>query len=125
MKKVLQENYPEYVRYNVLEDNDPAGFRSKSGLRAKAEAKIDTFAIPKHSPQLNLYDYWLWKAVATKMRAAERKFAIDRKESRNAYLGRLKRTALCLSKEEVVEAMGSMKRRCQDLRKAKGGQIEG
>ena len=58
------------------------------------------------------------------MRAAERKFAIDRKKKRNAYLGRLKRTALCLSKEEVVEVMGSMKRRWQDLRKAKGGQIE-
>ena len=125
MKKVLSETYPRRTRYNVLEDNDPAGFRSKAGLQANVEAKIDTFEIPKHSPQLNLCDYWLWKAVNTKMRETERAFADDKKETREQFLRRLKRAAMSLDSDAIEEAVGSMKRRCQDLRKAKGGQIEG
>ena len=125
MRKTLRKVYPHRARYNVLEDNDPAGFRSKAGLQAKAEAKIDTFRIPRHSPQLNLCDYWLWKAVNTKMRTAERKFGSAKKETRSAFLGRLKRTATSLSVVEIDDALGSMKRRCKDLLKAKGGQIEG
>ena len=77
MKDVLEETYPHRTRFNVLEDNDPTGFRSKIGMKAKVDAKIDTFEIPKHSPQLNLCDYWLWKAVNTKMREAEKKFSED------------------------------------------------
>ena len=125
MRKVLQETYPHCRRYNVLEDNDPAGFRSKAGLQAKVDAKIDTFRIPKHSPQLNLCDYWLWKAVNTKMRATEKPWADGKKETRDAYLRRLKRSAQSLTKEEINHAAGSMKRRCLDLVAAKGGQIEG
>ena len=125
MKKALQETYPMRRRYNVLEDNDPAGFRSKAGLQAKVEAKIDTFEIPKHSPQLNLCDYWLWKAVNTKMREAEGTFADTKRETREEFLRRLRRVAMSLGSHEIENAVGSMKRRCQDLRKAKGGQIEG
>ena len=88
IRKTLQKVYPHRARYNVLEDNDPAGFRSKAGLQAKAEAKIDTFRIPRHSPQLNVCDYWLWKAVNTKMHATERKFGSAKKETRSTFLGR-------------------------------------
>ena len=125
MRKVLQETYPHRSRYNVLEDNDPAGFRSKAGMQAKADAKIDTFRIPKHSPQLNLCDYWLWKEVNAKMREAEKSWPAGKRETRVAYLRRLKRSAQSLTAEEIDHAVGSMKRRCMDLVKAKGGQIEG
>ena len=59
------------------------------------------------------------------MRAAERKFGSAKKETRSAFLGRLKRTATSLSVVEIDDALGSMKRRCKDLLKTKGGQIEG
>ena len=125
MKTILRETYPRCSRYSVLEDNDPAGFRSKAGLQAKVEAGIVTFEIPKHSPQLNLCDYWLWKAVNVKMREAEKKFDATKRETRRAYLARLKRTAMSFSSDEIIEAQQSMKRRCRDLVKAKGGQIPG
>ena len=59
------------------------------------------------------------------MRAAERKFGPTKKETRDAFLARLKRTAMSLDAAEIDKALESMKRRCQDLLKAKGGQIEG
>ena len=36
--------------FNVLEDNDPTGFKSGKGLRAKVKAGIKAFVIPKRSP---------------------------------------------------------------------------
>ena len=63
MLDALRAAYPSRSHYNVLEDNDPTGFRSKAGLAAKKSARIDTFEIPKRSPQLNLCDYWLWSEV--------------------------------------------------------------
>ena len=125
MKDVLQETYPNRTRFNVLEDNDPAGFKSKIGMKAKVDAKIDTFEIPKRSPQLNLCDYWLWKQINCKMRETERSWPTTRKENRDAYLRRLRRTAMGMTEEEVNTAVGSMKRRSEDLFKAKGMQIEG
>ena len=94
-------------------------------MQAKVDAKIDTFDILKRSPQLNLCDYWLWKAVNNKMRETERGWADGKKEDRDAYIRRLKRTAMGLSSDEIDKAVGSMKRRSQDLFDAKGGQIEG
>ena len=125
MKDVLKKTYPHRTRFNVLEDNDPTGFRSKIGMKAKVDAKIDTFEIPKRSPQLNICDYWLWKTINCKMRQTERTWPTVRKEKRDAYLRRLKRTAMSLTEEEINTAMGSMKRRSQDLVDAKGKQIEG
>jgi hypothetical protein len=94
-------------------------------MQAKVDSKIDTLDIPKRSPQLNLCDYWLGKAVNNKMRAAERAWKEGRKENRDAYLRRLKRTAQSLTSDEINSATGSMKRRCQALYDARGGQIEG
>ena len=94
-------------------------------MQAKVDSKIDVFEIPKRSPQLNLCDYWLWKAVNKRMRETEQGWAEGRKESREAYLRRLKRTAQSLTSDEINEATGSMKRRSQALYDAKGGQIEG
>ena len=89
------------------------------------EAKIDVFAIPKHSPELNMCDYWLWKHVNAKMREQERNWPKGKKEDRDGYLRRLKRTAMSLTKEEIDDAQGNMKRRCMDLKASKGGPIEG
>ena len=124
MLDILKETYPGKRRFRVLEDNDPS-FRCKKAQQAKADCNIDKFAIPGHSPQLNLCDYWLWKQVNKTMREQERNWPADKLEGRDAYLRRLKRTAMNLPEDEINDAVGSMKRRSEDLKAAKGGQIEG
>ena len=125
MKKALQAEYPDRTRFAVLEDNDPTGYRSKKGIQAKKDASIDVFEITCHSPELNICDYWLWKQVNSKMREQERRWPEGKKEDRDAYLRRLRRAAMSLTEAEIDAAMSSMKRRCEDLKKAKGGAIEG
>lgn len=125
MLKALQNEYPSRRRYNVLEDNDPTGFRSHLGMKAKDDAHIDTFRIPKHSPQLNVCDYFLWKEINNRMRATERKWADTKRETRTAYLRRLTRTAKSLPPDLVNAAVGHMTVRCQRLVDKEGGQIEG
>jgi len=45
----------------------------------------------------------------------------DRRETRDDFIKRLDRTALNLSKETIDNAIGSLRRRCQLLLKARGG----
>ena len=121
----LRRAYPQKRRFRLLEDNDPAGFKSKKGLAAKSEAGLDVFAIPKRSPELNVCDFALWAEVSRRMRKQESKWPRNKKESRKGYLKRLRRTALNLPTAFIVKSVGSMKRRCEALRKAKGKSIEG
>ena len=125
MLKALKAAYPGLHRFRVLEDNDPTGFYSRVGVAAKVDAKIDPFKIPKHSPQLNLCDYFLWAMVNKGMRAKEREWPEDYREDRAAYLRRLTRTAKRIPTDMIEDAMGSMKKRCMRLVDAEGGQIEG
>ena len=81
---------------------------------------ISVFRIPPHSPDLNVCDYALWRQVSRKMRAKEAKWPRGKKETRAAYILRLRRTAKCLSTKFVKAAIGNMKERCARLYKAKG-----
>ena len=123
--KALREAYPHRRTFNVLEDNDPTGFKSTAGEDAKAEAGIEAFEIPKRSPQLNVCDYFLWKQVNSCMRKTERNWPNSKREKRPAFLRRLTRTAKSIPPEMITSAVQSMKRRCQLLLDAEGGQIEG
>lgn len=123
VSKALAAAFPAKRRYTVLEDNDPAGFKSSLGRAAKAEAKISVFEIPKRSPDLNVCDYSLWKLVNTRMRAQEARWPTARKETRKAFLARLKRTAMRLPVSIVKRSIQSMKQRCKLLKEAKGGHI--
>lgn len=125
MKDALAAEYPGRKNFTVLEDNDSTGYRSKKAIQAKKDANIAVFEIPRHSPELNICDYWLWKQVSSKMRQQEKGWPAGKKESRDAYLRRLKRTAMSMTEQEVDDALGSMKRRCQALKDAEGGPIEG
>ena len=125
MLKALQSAYPHRTRFTVLEDNDPTGFRSRIAIKAKEDANIDIFEIPKHSPQLNLCDYFLWKEVNKRMRLTERTWPSSRVEQRSAYLRRLTRTAKSIPSDMITKAVEHMQVRCQRLVEAEGGQIEG
>lgn len=125
IKKVLQDAFPGRSSYRILEDNDPTGFKSKVGIAAKKEAKIEVFAIPKHNPQLNVCDYFLWAEINKRMRAKEKSWPETKVETRVAYLRRLKRTAKSVEPDLIARSVGSMKKRCRLLLNAEGGQIEG
>ena len=108
----------------MLEDNDPTGFRSKAGMKAKEEVGLTTFEIPKRSPQLNMCDYALWKEVEKRMRCQEKRFAPSFRESRKAFLQRCRRTAIRLPSSFINSSLKSMKIRCQRLAAARGGHFE-
>ena len=78
----------------MLEYNDLSGVKTRLGQKAKEEAKISTFDIPKHSPCLDVCDYYLWSAVNTRMREQERHWPMSKKEAREGFMKRLRRTAL-------------------------------
>ena len=110
--------------FQVLEDNDPTGFKSTAGIRAKKSAKIKVFAIPPRSPDLNVMDFAIWRAINVKMRTQERKFPRSKRETRTAYIARLRRAAHSLPKKSINKAIAGMKRRCKLIYDAKGGHIE-
>ena len=108
----------------VLEDNDPAGYKSKAGAEAKKEASIKTLDLPKRSPDLNPLDFRIWHEVNRRMRATEQKWKAGKKESREQYLARLSRTAKSIPAPFVKSAVGDLTRRCKLVIKAKGGHFE-
>ena len=57
---------------------------------------MKVFEIPKRSPCLNVCDYFLWAEVNRRMREQEKNFSIGKRETRKAFLSRLRRTALSL-----------------------------
>jgi transposase len=124
LKTALEKAWPEKRKWSVLEDNDPTGFKSNKGKSAKAGAGIVPFQIPKRSPDLSLCDYSLWTEVNKRMRRQERKWPKGKRESRDGYMARLKRTAFRLPKSFVEKSIGDMRRRCRLLLAAKGHHFE-
>jgi hypothetical protein len=127
VKKALEAQYPAAKRFKVLEDNDPSGFKSGKGEAAKADEGIQIFEIPKRSPCLNVCDYHLWHEVNRNMRAQEKSWPAAKKakkETRQQYLRRLRKTAMALPAETLKAAVGDMRRRCARLKAAKGGNFE-
>lgn len=120
----FEKHFPDNPTWLMLEDNDPTGFRSKAGMKAKEEVGLKTFEIPKRSPQLNMCDYALWKEVEKRMRHQEKRFAPSFRESRKAFLTRLRRTAMRLPPSFISPSLKNMKVRCQRLEAAEGGHFE-
>ena len=84
--KAMEKAYPEhaqrpYAKWIILEDNDPAGYKSSKGMAAKAVAGIVTDHLPRRSPDLNVLDYSLWHAINEKMRQTEKSWPKTKKES--------------------------------------------
>lgn len=121
LEKVLKKAYPHHHgRYEVLEDNDPTGYKSSKGMAAKAACNLKTDDLPKRSPDLNVLDYCLWHEINVRMRAQERAFPKSKRETMDEFKARLRKTALGLPTALVKKAVGSMKRRCQIISKNKG-----
>ena len=97
--------------WRVLEDNDPSGYKSSKGLAAKAYA-----GIPWTCPS----DRHLWAEVNHKMRRMESKLPNNKRETRQAYLARLRRTACSLSTDYVSSIVGDLAGRVQQVIPSQG-----
>ena len=124
VKKCLQEAYPARRAWSILEDNDPAGYKAKLAKDAKAAAKITPVDFPKHSPDLNVMDFFVWSEVEKRLRGQERVWPDDRQESRPAFIRRLRRVVRSLPTDLVDKAVGDLARRTEALYQAKGGLFE-
>ena len=120
----LKRTWPGKRTFSVLEDNDPTGFKSRLGEKAKKDSCVKAFQIPKRSPDLNVCDYALWNAINRSMRRQEKNFPRSKRETRNEYIARLRRTAQGLSPNFVRNSIGDMKRRCQLLYQRRGSLFE-
>ena len=124
IKDALRRARPSKRKWRVLEDNDPSGFKCRKGVAANIASRIESFDIPRRSPSLNVCDYALWSEVNRRMRSAEAKWPLGRKETRAQFLARLRRTALALPRSFIDSSIGSMRRRCQLLHGASGRHFE-
>ena len=122
LRRALEKEYPHvHGAWRVLEDNDPSGFKSSKGMAAKDAAGIITLDLPKRSPDLNPLDFSFWAAVNKKMRRAERAWPKARRETREAYVSRLARTARSLKGEYIHRIIGAMAGRVQQVVEFNGG----
>ena len=120
----LRAAFPGRRQWRVLEDNDPAGFKSSRGVAAKRKVGIVPFEIPRRSPGLNICDYALWSEINRRMRRQERRWPARRRETRSRYLQRLRQTAMRLPARFIASSIEDMRRRCQRLLVAKGNNFE-
>ncbi len=96
------------------------------GLKAKAESGIETLDLPMRSPDLSPLDYSVWAEINRKMRKQEKNWPKSKRETRAAYLARLRRTAMSLPSDYIEKVIGNLQKRCTKLVNAKGGHfIEG
>ena len=121
MARALKKEYPRKRSHVVLEDNDPSGYQCRLAKAAKTNCKIEQFTIPKRSPDLNVLDYYFWSEVERKMRRAECLWPEDRRETREEFIRRLRRTALAVPQHSINKAIGDLARRAELLYRAKGG----
>ena len=121
LQRCLAKEYPD-VRgpWRVLEDNDPAGYKSAKGVAAKKEAGITSLDLPKRSPDMNPLDFSFWAAVNKKMRDMERKWPQTKRETRKAYLARLRRAAFSLSGDYITKIVEALAGRVKQLKDARG-----
>ena len=125
LAKVMAKAYPAHAgtpgaKWLVMEDNDPSGYKSSAAVAKKAEEGIKVVPLPPRSPDLNVLDFCLWSEISRRLRAQEARFHASKKETKDEFIARLRKTALRLPASVVTKAVKSMKKRCQQLRGAKG-----
>ena len=102
-----------------MEDNDPTGFKSNAGLKAKKDLKIRAMEFPKHSPDLMPLDFSVWAEV-------DRRMALQtspKNETADQYKERLKRTAMAIPQAVIRKAIMAIKTRAEAVVQANGGDI--
>ena len=114
VKHCVEQAYPDLSKRTILAENDPTG----------EEAGIKVLQIPMRSPKFNLCDEALWEEVEKRMRSQVKRFAPSSRESRVAFLKRLRRPATRLPSAFINNNLKDMTVRCQRTVAAGGGHIE-
>ena len=122
LRAFLWAKYPGRRRWRILEDNDPVGLQCGAARRAKRDLGMTALPAPKRSPGLSLMDYAAWSEIQRRMRESERR--MRRPETSAAFSRRLRRVATSLPKSFLARAQGSMRRRLQQLKLARGAFFE-
>ena len=117
--KALKKHVGPKRAYLILEDNDPTGYKSNKALSAKKELKIRTLEYPKHSPDLNPLDFFVWSEIERRMASQ----SSPKNETQEQYKARLRRTAMALPQPVIQKALLSIKKRAAAVVDAKGGDI--
>ena len=120
----LRKAHPRRHKFLILEDNDPAGYKSQLAKDAKAEMGVTVLELPKRSPALNPLDFAFWTEVNARLRKQEEKFGDGYKETQCHFAKRLRRTVLGVRAPALRSMVRHMKRRCELLREAKGWHFE-
>ena len=101
-----------------LPRSDPAGYKSKKAVAAKAELGIHAMQLPEYSPDLNPLGFYLWDAVERRMRAAR-----SAPKSVAAYKAKLRRVAMSIPEAEIRAAVLSINARAKAVHAAMGRDI--
>ena len=120
----LQRAHPTKRSFFLLEDNDPAGYKSGLAKQAKRDLGVRVLELPKRSPDLNPLDFSFWSGVNTRLRNQELRFDDDYNESRVCFIKRLRRTILRTPRRALLAMVRNMKRRCEKLKGAAGMHFE-
>lgn len=119
IKAALKKHRGAKAYHLIAEDNDPTGYKSKAGIRAKEEQGIRAMPWPRYSPDLNPLDFSLWDNVNRRMDAS----APAGRESVAAFKKRLRLTALRTPPAVVRKMVEAMKKKAQMIWEAGGGDI--
>ena len=123
LRSALKKAYPlsgPRAKWVILEDNDPAGYKSAAGVAAKKEVGIVVDTLPRRSPDLNVLDYSLWRAINVRMRQQEAGFRKNKVETETQYRKRLRDTAMRLPTAVVRAAVADMHKRVRKVVQAHG-----
>ena len=121
LEPALKRAYPGARRWRVLEDNDPAGYKSRRAEQCKKELNITPLNLPPRSPDLNPFDFTIWAKINKRMRTQEAKWSKSKSETRTQFMKRLRRTAMGLPAAYIEKAIGNLATRLDLLNKARGG----
>jgi hypothetical protein len=105
-------------KYRILEDNDPAGYKSKKGEASKATLGIVPIEYPRHSPDLNPLDFYVWNEVERKALKS-----LSGPITKEQYKAKLRRSAMNLPEEQVRKAVLAIRTRAKAVLEAGGGDI--
>ena len=116
--RALKKHCGEKDSYRILEDNDPSGYKTKIAEDVKKELGIKAIAFPRHSPDLNPLDFFLWDAIDRKMRSA-----LTKPMSAKDFAKKLARVARTIPAETIHRAVASIRTRAKAVVAARGGDI--
>ena len=118
IKQALEKHRPGKRSWLIMEDNDPAGFKSSLAREAKKKARMKTLDQPAYSPDLNPLDFSIWAAVSDKAlkRTPVSKTVGDFKQ-------KLRRVALRLPRQFVKKAVMNIREKAQAIFEAGGKHV--